>query len=432
MTPQSAIMVAAAIIPERENALRDLLATMNVAPGVANPDNALVPFRQFERLHFARFVILRDATLPDLAAYGKSFPDAPVWLVFLGDCDGPAEAQLAELAQHAEAGLRLIFSHCRDFTASADLAGWMRAHAVASATLYVNWVGRTVRQVREEAALHAALRGFCRREAASLAGAEPRAAWRRLAAFALAEQRAGRLVLSAEPPTPPGWRARQLLDLVGVPLVLLLCAPLLLFLPVFLLVLRRHERRDPVIAPRPDPAHVRALTEREDHDVSNQFSAFGSVKPGRFRLWTLMVAFRVLGYGTRHLYARGHLARVSTIHFARWVFLDGNRRLLFASSYDGSLDSYMDDFINKVAWGLNLVFSNGVGYPRTAFLILGGAKDEQAFKNYIRRHELPTEVWYKAYPGLTTVDLARNTRIRRGVARRDVTEAEARAWLALI
>ena len=56
---------------------------------------------------------------------------------------------------------------------------------------------------------------------------------------------------------------------------------------------------------------------------------------------------------------------MKTIHFARWVFIDGKRRMFFASNYDGSLESYMDDFIDKVAWGLNLVFSNGVGYPRT-------------------------------------------------------------------
>ena len=30
----------------------------------------------------------------------------------------------------------------------------------------------------------------------------------------------------------------------------------------------------------------------------------------------------------------------------------------------------MDDFINKVALGLNLVFSNGIGWPRTRFLVL--------------------------------------------------------------
>ena len=69
----------------------------------------------------------------------------------------------------------------------------------------------------------------------------------------------------------------------------------------------------------------------------------------------------------------------------------------------------MDDFINKVGWGLNLVFSNGVGWPRTDWLIKGGARREQLFKYYQRRHQVPTQVWYKAYPGLTLVDLERNT-----------------------
>src|SRR5207244_8285444 len=122
-------------------------------------------------------------------------------------------------------------------------------------------------------------------------------------------------------------------------------------------------------------------------------------KPGLFRRGTLWFFLRLLDYGMRHVYNCGHLTRVTSIHFARWVYLDGGQRLLFASNYDGSLESYMDDFINKVAWGLNLVFSNGVGYPKCRWLIKGGAKDEQKFKYYIRRHELPTEVWYKTYPG---------------------------------
>ena len=37
----------------------------------------------------------------------------------------------------------------------------------------------------------------------------------------------------------------------------------------------------------------------------------------------------------------------------------------------------MDDFINKVGWGLNLMFSNGFGWPRTDWLIKGGARHEQ-------------------------------------------------------
>jgi hypothetical protein len=103
---------------------------------------------------------------------------------------------------------------------------------------------------------------------------------------------------------------------------------------------------------------------------------------------------------------------VNTIHFASWTFLDDKRRLLFVSNYDGSREAYNDDFINKVAFGLNLSFSNGLGYPRTDWLIVGGAWHEQDFKWYLFHHQIPTQVWYSAFPGLTTYDMARNARLR--------------------
>jgi hypothetical protein len=102
------------------------------------------------------------------------------------------------------------------------------------------------------------------------------------------------------------------------------------------------------------------------------------------------------------------------------------------SNYDGSLESYMDDFINKVGFGLNVVFSNGIGYPRTEWLIKKGCGDERKFKEYLRRHQMPTQVWYKAYPGLTAVDLDRNSRIRQGLESSSLTDAEAREWVALL
>ena len=144
---------------------------------------------------------------------------------------------------------------------------------------------------------------------------------------------------------------------------------------------------------------------------------FGDLKPGLFRRWLTVFLLWLLDYSARHIYNRGYLTRVQTIHFARWVFVDDRRRLFFASNYDGSVESYMDDFINKVAWGINLVFSNGIGYPRTDWLITRGARDEQKYKRVLRRHQLPTDVWYKAYPGLTVVDLERNSRIREGIER---------------
>jgi hypothetical protein len=65
-------------------------------------------------------------------------------------------------------------------------------------------------------------------------------------------------------------------------------------------------------------------------------------------------------------------------------------------------------------------------------LVHGGARIEKSFKYYQRRHQLPTQVWYKAYPGLALVDLARNQRIREGLERPVMTDAQALAWLRLL
>jgi hypothetical protein len=138
-----------------------------------------------------------------------------------------------------------------------------------------------------------------------------------------------------------------------------------------------------------------------------------------------------IDYTARHIFNRGRLGRVTTIHFARWVFLDDRRRVIFISNYDGALESYMDDFINKVAFGLNVVFSNGIGYPRTDWLLLEGAKDEQRFKDFLRRHQMPTQAWYNAHPGLTALDRRRNALIREGLEKSSMTDSEVREWLQL-
>ena len=132
---------------------------------------------------------------------------------------------------------------------------------------------------------------------------------------------------------------------------------------------------------------------------------------------------------TRHVFNRGNLAGVKTIHFARWIFLDDKRRVIFASNYDGSLESYMDDFIDKIAWGLNIVFSNGFGYPRTNWLIIDGARDELAFKDYLRLHQVPTRVWYSAYGRLSCAERREQRADSRRAPRRAGREAATQRWV---
>jgi hypothetical protein len=433
MMPQSNLLVTAPLRPEREAELRALLESMNEVPGRVNRHNSLVPFAQFRQLHVARFVILDDQTLGDMQlAYGQAAPKYPLSLAFLADFDGTGDDFRAELAKRAGAGLERIFSCCQGFGPGTDIAQWMKERDIAPATIYVNWLGRTVTQIREENALRLALESHIQAKSTWFEGKSAQEVHGALRAFMREEIDEGRLALTPIPPTPVSWLLGNALHFVALPLALLIFSPLLiLYLPFFAYQLRSREKTDPEIAPRVDPSHEKQLATIEDYDVTNQFTAMGSLKPGLFRRWTLAFLLSALNWTTRHIYTRGQLARVGTIHFARWVFLDGRKRLLFASNYDGSLETYMDDFINKVGWGLNLVFSNGVGYPSSRWLVLDGSKDEQKFKYFLRRHELPTNVWYKAYPGLTAFDLKRNTLIRQGIEQAAPSESVLRQWVEL-
>lgn len=493
MNPQSNFMIVAPVAEGCRPALEDLLEKMNHSgsPGMADPDNAVFPFGEFDVLHFSRFVILDDKTLGDFEELDLPVPDYPITLAFLGDCDGPADDVLNAFATHplAAAGLRKIFSNCAGFSQGADLVAWMKAHEHPPAAAYVNWIGRPVQQVREEAALREAL---CD-ELSAYKTTQPdkiedvAAIHRHLQNFV--EQNPA-LAPTPTPRTPISWLVRNALHFAIIPALLLLpwliaipflmptplffwiiipssvlaaivfaylvrratvtlaiTAVLGLFLVAFLIlfrwvlvaaglaligfivILRHHEKTEPEIIRKPTDEHIRKLAVREDYDVTNQFTIVGSVKPGRFRRWLTVVLLWLIDYAARHIYNRGHLGRIQTIHFARWTFIDDKKRLIFASNYDGSLEAYMDDFINKVGWGLNLAFGGGVGYPRVNWLILNGSREEQKFKYTLRRHQLPTEVWYKAYPGLTAFDLARNSRVHTGIKRARMSEAEIRAWL---
>ncbi len=425
MTPQSEFLILAPVRPDDVAGLRALLAGMNAQPGHADPANALVPFGEFPTLHVARFAVLVDETLDDLKAFDSSFPDAPIYLAFLGDCDGPAEVLLDQMAAKCGAGLARIFAFCEGFEPGADVRRWMQARLTPSQAYYVNQVGRTVVQAREEAALHGALSAELQR-----ARAEGVTAPERLHQRLRQHVRDQGPALTPPAPTPLPWLLGHIGALIlGVIILIVAGIVLLITSPVWLFILRRHELSDPEITTPYDRPRRRAIAQTEDFDVTNPFTAIGAIKPGPFRLALVTASLWLLNFGCRQIYTCGRLARVGTIHFARWVVIDQGRRVLFISNYDGSLDSYMDDFINKVAFGLNLVFSNGVGYPTTNWLLLNGALREERFKDFLRRRQQLTDVWYSAYPGLTAFNLARNTEIRQGLEREAMGEDALRQWL---
>jgi hypothetical protein len=433
MTPQSTFLYAAPVIPEKLPSLRALLRSMNQAPGIVDLANPILPFSNFETLHFARLLIVSDLASADRAVFHLPVQGLPDYFALMGEVDGNETNFRAELVQRASPGLRTLFSHCKGFRENENLSVFLASCNVKPAAQYVNWVGRTLLQEREEEALRRALNGYARQHQDSLQKMPPEQLWSTMHHFMEEQVAAGELRLTRPVATPLSWRVRNFLNLLWVPFVLLVLSPfLLLILPVYLLLLRSWETKDPGVASTLDPAHAAELESIENTDVTNQFSVFGSLKPGAWRRWSMRFFLWITDYAARHIFNRGGLARVSTIHFARWVPFDGGDRMLFSSIYDGGLESYMDDFINKVGYGLNITFGNGIGYPRTHWLVGGGCRDEQVFKRVLRCHQLPTEVWYNALPGVTAANKHRNSMIRAGLESRPADDGKIREWAALL
>jgi len=382
-----------------------------------------VPFAELSGVHFARLVLLEDEADPD----GQVIPAT---LLLMSEIDAPLDRHLRELAEIGGAGLDAVFGLCDGYPAEAGpgpRASFLRERMLPAQAAYVNTIGRTVEQIRREESLRRAIGDFLDAGGAR-SGEDPQVVRADIQRFVRGEPSLAWARRRAPRPSLR-WRAGELVHAVAGAGALVICTPLLvLILPVWLAVLRLHERAEEAPHLRPDPEHARCLAALEDHVAQNPFSALGPIKPGPFRRTTLRAVLWLIDYGSRHVFTRNDLAGVKTIHFARWLVLDDWSRAIFTSYYDGSLESYMDDFIDKVAFGLNASFSNGIGYPRTRFLLFQGAKREEEFKDFLRRRQIPTQVWYSAYEQLSAHNIENNALIRSGLFG-PLAAAEAKAWL---
>jgi hypothetical protein len=432
MQYQRAVNIVARVDPRKVDELEHVLNANREPYG---GKNALLPFDKLQNVHFARVVLLP-------ASQQSANLWIPPTIVLAAEVDASADDTIEQLVRYGAAGIDAIFMHCEGYPrhssiSDAQRTAYLRRQSVPVQAYYVNTVGRTVNEVEENARLREeigqyldaqrdALTGTAievRRRVQEFISAQPRLAW---ASVPYAAKRPSRLA---------GLFAIALaLVPVALFVALMFVFPILFIVPIaLLLLLRFHEAANVEYNYRPPSANVRLCESDEDRLVQNQLSAIGYVQKGLFRRLLLRTMLWALAIAARHLYNRGQLSGVDTIHFARWVLVDSGHRLYFMSNYDGSSESYMDDFIDRVAFGLNAVFGNGQGWPATRFLFWRGAKNEQAFKAYFRSHQVPTQIWYvaPAYTGVTAINVSRDEKIRRGLWGA-MTEKEAAAWLRLL
>lgn len=418
---QDALTIIAPVRPDRRRHLVRVLDEMKADPS----HNSVLPFGALRGCHFGRVVLIPGENGSNGHAAGDS-------LLLASDCDGSADEHLRDLVDTSQTGLDQLFGACEGYPRGLidreQRLAYLNRQRLHPHAYYVHQQGRTVEQIAQEENLHHQLEAFV----GSIRFPTDRALQVReqIRAFV---QREPSLAWALEPAVPPdlAFRLREAIHHAAFPLGFIALSPLAVpAIALVLLLIRLAEEHDRADDIQPRAETIRELTALEDHTSCSGYTAAAFVKPGLLRQLTVHGLLEFIGWGARHVFTRRSLAGVKTIHFARWI-PSGNGRVVFLSNFDGSVESYNNDFIDLVGAGLNLIFSNAQGYPRTTWLIRGGAMNEQKFKDYLRRKQVPTPVWHSAYRHLTVANINRNSKLRAGLSGK-MDEQEARQWLRSI
>lgn len=416
--------------------------------------NPHLRFEKLDGLHYASFVTVAEHGIDP-------------YLLFEGSVDGSSGAFLKQLINKAPGAVDTIYHHCADYPEagtqdSKAVMAYLNAHDIGANTFYVGWPGRTVDLIRREQQLRERIEAFLdeqedsglRQQAADVIrqriqddiAADPTMDWAATATPQPFLVRNGTNVvrLLAVPPGATllmlvkaafGRSSRQ--AAMASKLVLLGMAALVGYLARRLRSEETADDREKRKRPDWEITYARSrhrlapIARREDFLAQNHLASVTRIKEGWFRRMTLRGVLWAVNFVARVSANKGSLGGISSIHFARWVVDPSGKHLIFLSNFDGSWQSYLNDFIDLAAQGLTAVWTNtdnDIGFPCTKWLVLEGARDEPRFKAYARYSQVRTRVWYCAYPDLSVPNIGNNMQLRDQLFE-PLDPAGAEAWL---
>jgi hypothetical protein len=428
------LTVLAPIRPGEEESLRAILRPIgNDIRGRQLDDRAGQPrieFPRSRRIHFARFAILAD---PDRGHDRRR-------LLYSANYDGDLDDHLAELMA-ITSDMEAIWGRCEDYTGAGGFATFIRAHAHEPDAFYIAFHDETVESIREAIALRRHAQTLLDApSAAPLAAILPRLSSRSpdwAGDIRRAFNTAGRSIaetlerlIRALPVVADLFRAVTRSGVVDVVRGAQRIVASLNRSPLFRVWNRLTGNRMPprqspyssvwldnCAVPAPlvpgdevtsEPDRQPPPTFREDVVTQNQLTLVTVVKPGHVnRVRAVMAA--IDSYSKR-LAPPGTLIGISTIHFVKWLVIDNGRRVMMVSDYDGSWESYIDEFAEMILSGLDAIWDTSYGYPPD------GARDLPAFKRFLRSHQVPSEVFFSAYPDQTVLNIVNDRAFARGCA----------------
>jgi hypothetical protein len=427
------LTVLAAIRPGEEERLRDVLRPIgDDIRGTAlehGPGRPHIAFCRSRNIHFARLAILDDPVRgPDRKR-----------LLYSSNYDGDLDGHLAELMA-ITSDRDAIWGRCEAYTGAAGFNAFMRAHAREPEAFYIAFRDETVARIQQSITLRRQAQPLLDRAAAGplaailpgLATGEP--AW-------AAAIRHGLSAAGRDAGTALERLVRALPIVADVPRAIVRYG----FRNVFRGTLRIVASLDryavfrfvnwltgnrmpplrsvyssvsldtcavpvPIVVGDEIPSDQdrEAPTFREDVVTQNQLTLITVVREGQAD--QVRAVMSAIDSYAKRLAPPGSLIGISTIHFVRWLLLDDGRRLMMVSDYDGSWESYIDEFAELILSGLDAIWETSYGYPPD------GARDLPAFKRFLRSHQVPSEVFYSAYPEETVLNIINDRAFARACA----------------
>ena len=464
---QGALTVLAPIRPGRDEmeALKRYLEAIRRRVNRNEGRGTPLGFEKVTTLHYARFVIL-DEHRPSAG----ELQSEPLLLIST-QYDGSLRDHLEELIDHGEPALAEILSHCAGFDAETGpderrIYNYLKRHSHRAHALFKGTPWRSVGRILWEQEVAGWIRTYAAEELSP--DVDPTEAWRLIRAHVSAKLERGDRPTAeatygkgcAESAHWVRWQRRSVrvwttvwslpfwIPILGYYFLPKTTMLVVLGIVVAGLRLRIEEDSDAEALANQEGASSHAvrnqllgerdkmLGKHEDIWSQNQLTLVSTVKPSPLRRALLRAVLFVVDVRARFKFTEGLLHGLPTIHFAYWMLFDRGRRLLFVSNYDDSWAGYLDDFIQHSPRALTGIWSHAEGFPATRFLFWRGASDGRRFKAWARADQVPPEVWYSAYPWLSTENINCNSRLVEGLNYRGFADPKRRdetfAWLALI
>ncbi len=203
--------------------------------------------------------------------------------------------------------------------------------------------------------------------------------------------------------------------------------PAFLLIMFFLLIMLRRDENieSPPIEVISDEDYL-DIVSREKNKVVNEMTVIAPLKPGMFRRIFLALSLRLVAMVR-------YFAYIPTVHTARWLQLDGGKRLVFIATFDNQSEAYAHDFVDseKRSRNLAVIFSHVMGFPQTRWLIHRGTDYRKTYMKGVRSFQFKTQFWYAFNTDLSVENLKNNRAFRLGL-NRNMKDDEIRKWLLKI